>query len=380
MYQDGPFRSPEMDALRRLPRASIRSLFRCGFRKDRSPFVSFESTASSTFCFPESMDTKRPTIPAAEEILGGYFPVLDHGFVSLVDYMGSDEDVERAARVSYGFGTRKRSATRGLIRYLRRHRHTTPSEMVEFKFHCAMPMFIARQWIRHRTASVNEYSGRYSLMPLLFYRPEPEQFALQNAANRQGRGEGAPRDVWMDAVDRWDRLRSDSSDTYRWLLEEDVAWELARIDLPLSTYTQWYWKIDLHNLIHFLSLRADAHAQWEIREYAGVMAGMMKRVAPLSYEAWVDYDLCGAAMSRGELDALARLLEPRGEDGVEARPGGGLLDGTALAALGLSSREIQEFREKLGRQARPDFELDLSRMRSAESVSAEMERAVPSAE
>ena len=380
MYQDQPFRSPEMDAFGRLPRASIRSLFRRGFRKDRSPFVSFESTAFGTFCFHESMDTKRPTIPAAEEILGGYFPVLDYGFVSLVDYMGSDEDVERAARVSYGFGTRKRSATRGLIRFLRRHRHTTPSEMVEFKFHCAMPMFIARQWIRHRTASVNEYSGRYSLMPLLFYRPEPEQFALQSQANRQGRGEGAPRDLWMDAVDRWDRLRSDSSDTYQWLLEEDVARELARIDLPLSTYTQWYWKIDLHNLLHFLSLRADAHAQWEIREYAGVMAGMMKRVAPLSYEAWVDYDLCGAAMSRGELGALARLLEPRGEDGVEARPGGGLLDGTALAALGLSSREIQEFREKLGPRARPDFELDLSRMRSAESVSAEMESAVPSAE
>ena len=330
-----------------------------------------------TFCFYEFMDTKRPTIPAAEEILGGYFPVLDYGFVSLVDYMGSDEDIERAARVSYGFGTRKRSATRGLIRYLRRHHHTTPSEMVEFKFHCAMPMFIARQWIRHRTASVNEYSGRYSLMPLLFYRPELEQFALQSQANRQGRGEGAPRDVWMDAVDRWDRLRSDSSDTYRWLLEEDVARELARIDLPLSTYTQWYWKIDLHNLLHFLSLRADVHAQWEIREYAGVMAGMMKRVAPLSYEAWVDYDLCGAAMSQGELDVLARLLEPRGEDGVEARPGGGLLDGTALAALGLSSREIQEFREKLRPRDRPDFELDLTRMRSAESVASEMERAVP---
>ena len=326
------------------------------------------------------MDTKRPTVPAAEEILGGYFPVLDHGFVSLVDYMGSDEDVERAARVSYGFGTRKRSATRGLVRYLRRHRHTTPSEMVEFKFHCAMPMFIARQWIRHRTASVNEYSGRYSLMPLLFYEPEPEQFALQSRSNNQGRGEGAPREVWAEAKRRWEALRTDSADTYEWLLGEDVARELARIDLPLSTYTQWYWKIDLHNLLHFLSLRADPHAQWEIREYAGVMAGMVKRVTPLSYEAWVDYDLCGAAMSRGELEALRTLLGPRGEDSVAVKSGVSTLDGAALAALGLSSREIAEFRDKLLRSARPDFELDLGRMRKAESVAAEMERAVPQPE
>jgi thymidylate synthase (FAD) len=159
------------------------------------------------------MQTKRPTSPAAEEILGGYFPVLDHGFVSLVDYMGSDEDVERAARVSYGYGTRKRSATRGLVRYLRRHRHTTPSEMVEFKFHCAMPMFIARQWIRHRTASVNEYSGRYSLMPLLFYRPRMEQFALQSRSNRQGRDQPAPSALWEEAVARWDRLRASAADT-----------------------------------------------------------------------------------------------------------------------------------------------------------------------
>src|SRR5512132_2884025 len=137
------------------------------------------------------METRRPTNPAAEEILGLYFPVLDHGFVSLVDYMGSDEDVERAARVSYGYGTRQTSQTRGLIRYLRRHRHTTPSEMVELKFHCSMPIFVARQWIRHRTASVNETSGRYSLLPLLFYKPDAEQVATQSATNRQGRGTSA---------------------------------------------------------------------------------------------------------------------------------------------------------------------------------------------
>ena len=256
------------------------------------------------------METKRPTIPAAEEILGGYFPVLDHGFVSLVDYMGSDEDVERAARVSYGYGTRKVSQTRGLIRYLRRHRHTTPSEMVEFKFHCAMPMFVARQWVRHRTASLNEASGRYSLMPLLFYTPRQEQFQLQSRSNNQGREGGASPEVYLEAVERWERLRKDSGDSYAWLLEEDVARELARIDLPLSTYTQWYWKIDLHNLLHFLSLRVDPRAQWEIQQFARVMAGMVKRVAPLSYEAWVDYDLEGRPLTRAERDVLSRLVVP----------------------------------------------------------------------
>ena len=325
------------------------------------------------------METKRPTVPAAEEILGGYFPVLDHGFVSLVDYMGSDEDVERAARVSYGYGTRKRSATRGLIRYLRRHRHTTPSEMVEFKFHCAMPMFVARQWIRHRTASVNEYSGRYSLMPLLYYRPQGDHFALQSESNRQGRDEVASRAVWEQAVARWDQLRAEASGTYEWLLEQDVARELARIDLPLSTYTQWYWKIDLHNLLHFLSLRADPHAQWEIQEYARVMAGMVKRVAPMSFEAWQDYDLGGTPFSRGEREALARLLEPRGEAGIGVREGAGGLAGDTLADLGLSPREIRELREKIAPAPLPDFDLDLSRMRGADEVSREMAEAVPEA-
>ncbi len=323
------------------------------------------------------METKRPTSPAAEEILGGYFSVLDHGFVSLVDYMGSDDDVERAARVSYGYGTRTRSATRGLVRYLRRHRHTTPSEMVELKFHCAMPMFIARQWIRHRTASVNEYSGRYSLMPLLFYRPDEAHFSLQSEVNNQGRGERAARDVWDEAVERWDRLRDSAAGTYQWLLEEDVAREIARIDLPLSTYTQWYWKIDLHNLLHFLSLRADPHAQWEIQEYARVMAGMVKRVAPLSFEAWLDYDLAGASLSRGEMEALAQLLEPDGDDGIAVREGSGALGSAELARMGLSSREIQELRAKLKPAPAPDFDLDLGRMKAAEEVAAEMERAVP---
>lgn len=322
------------------------------------------------------METKRPTIPAAEEILGGYFPVLDHGFIALIDYMGSDESIERAARVSYGYGTRKVSETRGLIRYLRRHHHTTPSEMVEFKFHCAMPMFVARQWIRHRTANVNEYSGRYSLMPLLFYTPDLEHFALQSKTNRQGRAEAAGAEVYRDAVACWERVRRTCAETYEWLLAEDVAREIARIDLPLSTYTQWYWKIDLHNLLHFLSLRIAPTAQWEIRAYASVMAGMVKRVAPLSYEAWIDYEVAGASLSHGELQALRCLVEVT-DHGVRARGEAGPLSGDELKRLGLSPREIREFLEKLRPFERPDFELDLPRMRPPEEFEARMRQAVP---
>ncbi|GMV04039.1 MAG: hypothetical protein AMXMBFR53_03200 [Gemmatimonadota bacterium] len=675
------------------------------------------------------METKRPTVAAAEEILGGYFPVLDHGFVSLVDYMGSDEDVERAARVSYGHGTRKVSQTRGLVRYLRRHRHTTPSEMVEFKFHCAMPMFVARQWVRHRTAclaegtevyfdlpggverrgnqlyklriediwerfqptrnrtrpdkqrdphfkrdrvkgmrlrqvnedtlelqhtrvvdvyrngrkpvfrmvladgkaieatrdhrflfaggwdtlggatgvretggravwsdgdhyvfvngaaelipamyqdpvwlqreyrghrrsigdiaeacgvsyhtirkwltryrltepgrgdfkagnsgpasnfwrggtatdresigrwttqvarkvhaangwtcqlchqraselhchhvvpvwadldgardvgnlttlcgdchrsiagreleyvarlggppvktewqpsprvawnrldkarlvrverieyvgeretydlevegpyhnfiangivthnSVNELSARYSLMPLLFYTPPQDQFALQSRSNNQGREGGAPPEVYREAIERWERLRKDAGGTYAWLLEEDVARELARIDLPVSTYTQWYWKIDLHNLLHFLSLRVDPRAQWEIQQFARVIAGMVKRVAPLSYEAWVDYDLESRPLTRAERDVLSRLLTAD-DAGVRVREGGSV-SAEALAEAGLSKREVAELAEKLQAPDRPDFELDLSTMQTAETVAAKMFQAVP---
>ena len=322
------------------------------------------------------METRRPTTPAAEEILGGYFPALDHGFVSLVDYMGSDEDVERAARVSYGHGTRKVSATRGLVRYLRRHRHTTPSEMVELKLHCAMPMFVARQWIRHRTASVNEYSGRYSLMPLLFYTPREENFALQSSANMQGREGNAPSETYGEAVSRWNRIRREAGEGYAWMVGEDVAREIARIDLPLSTYTQWYWKIDLHNLLHFLTLRADPHAQWEIQVFARIIAGMVKRVAPLSYEAWVDYDLAGARMSRGELSALAQLVEFE-DDGIRVRDGVSSVEAPELKDLGLSGREIRELADKLRPRERPDFELDLTRMRTAEDVAAQMYEAVP---
>ncbi len=323
------------------------------------------------------METKRPTSPAAEEILGGYFPVLDHGFVALVDYMGSDEDVERAARVSYGYGTRKVSQTRGLIRYLRRHAHTTPSEMVELKFHCAMPIFVARQWIRHRTASVNEYSGRYSLMPLMFYEPKAESFALQSRTNAQGRAaEPARPELYADAIARWERVRREAADAYGSLVAEEVARELARIDLPLSTYTQWYWKIDLHNLLHFLRLRVDEHAQWEIREYGRVMAGMLERVAPLTYEAWLDYDVLGARLSAAELDILRSLLVADA-DAMTVGVGQGTRGEEELRAAGLSPREIRELIAKLGPRERPDFSLDLSGMEDAETMGARMAAAVP---
>ena len=323
-------------------------------------------------------ETKRPTSPAAEEILGLYFPVLDHGFVSLVDYLGTDECIERAARVSYGYGTRKASLTRGLLRYLRRHKHTTPSEMVELKFHCCMPMFIARQWIRHRTANVNEYSGRYSLMPMLFYMPDEAQLQTQSRRNNQGRsGEAVDAAIYAEARQRWEEIRRASTDAYGWLTGNEVARELARIALPRSTYTQWYWKIDLHNLLHFLTLRVDAHAQWEIQEYGRVMAGMLKRVAPLSYEAWIDYDVCGSHVSRAELDALRALVTVDG-DGLAAS---GRLDKAGLAERGLANREIEELYGKLRPPgAVPDFELDLSRARGPEHFAERFANAVPAGE
>ncbi len=323
--------------------------------------------------------TRRPVSPGAEEILGKYFPVLDHGFVSLVDYMGSDEDVERAARVSYGYGTRQKSATRGLIRYLRRHKHTTPSEMVELKFHCCMPIFIARQWIRHRTASVNEYSGRYSLVPMLFYTPPIEQLQTQSRKNNQGRsGTLVDEAFYREASAKWQEQRRLSADAYEWLTGNDVARELARIDLPLSTYTQWYWKIDLHNLLHFLTLRVDDHAQWEIQEFGRVMAGMLKRVAPLSYEAWIDYDVCGAPLSRMELDVLRSVMVADGSGGVAVKADS--LPRERLLAAGLSTREVDQLIVKLAPKTVPDFELDLTKARTPEHFAERLAAAVPKAD
>jgi thymidylate synthase (FAD) len=323
----------------------------------------------------QTYQTRRSTSPAAEEILGRYFPVLDHGFVALVDYMGTDVDIERAARVSYGFGTRKLSQTRGLLRYLRRHRHTTPSEMVELKFHCSMPIFVARQWIRHRTANVNEMSGRYSLMPMLFYQPSADQLLGQSAQNHQGRA-GAPLDEQLraEAFSRWRASRETAVENYEWLCGNDVARELARIDLPLSTYTQWYWKIDLHNLLHFLTLRVDSHAQWEIQAFGRVMAGMLKRVAPISYEAWIDYDVCGGRLSRMELEVVRSLL--RGSaDGVDAEAGH--LSRAEMEGKGLSRREVDELLSTLAPREVPDFALDLSQGKPAAFFEQESAAAVP---
>jgi thymidylate synthase (FAD) len=240
-------------------------------------------------------------------------------------------------------------------------------------------MFIARQWIRHRTASVNEYSGRYSLIPMLFYTPEAEQLQTQSSRNNQGRsGQAVGTDVFGEAQRRWQGIRRESVDAYGWLTANEIARELARIDLPLSTYTQWYWKIDLHNLLHFLTLRVDAHAQWEIQEYGRVMAGMLKRVAPLSYEAWIDYDVCGTHLSRAELDAIRSLVKVEGESLVASA---GRVEAGELAERGLAKREVAELIAKLTpRPSVPDFELDRASARSADHFAERFAKAVPANE
>jgi thymidylate synthase (FAD) len=318
---------------------------------------------------------QRPSVEAADEILGRYFPVLDMGYVALVDYMGGDASIDRAARTSYGAGTRKTSDQRGLIRTLRRNTHTSPSEMCEMVFHCAMPMFVARQWIRHRTASVSEYSGRYSLMPLAFYTPEEPQFCKQSKKSHQGRSEEVV-DNYLEAVLRWNQQRQAATSNYEWLTDNDVARELARIDLPLSTYTQWYWKIDLHNLLHFLTLRVDSHAQYEIQVYGKIMAGMLKRVAPLSYEAWIDYNVCGSRMSRMEMDTLRKVLSEM-DDSLEVQEN---LAKAANQNNELSSREKTEFLAKFLQKEVPDFELDLSRSKDPSYFEERFAALVPAKE
>ena len=212
-------------------------------------------------------------------------------------------------------------------------------------------------------------------MPLLFYTPKEDHFELQSRSNKQGREGAAPPQVYREAVERWEKLRSEAGDAYRWMLGEDVAREIARIDLPVSMYTQWYWKVDIHNLLHFLSLRVDPRAQWEIQEFGRAIAGMVKRVARLSYEAWVDYDLESRPLTRAERDVLSRVIDA-GDDAVSARAGASVTK-DEMKKVGLSPREIRELAEKLQVPDRPDFELDLSRMRSAEDVAGEMYQAVP---
>jgi thymidylate synthase (FAD) len=300
---------------------------------------------------------------AAQEQLGRYYPVLDHGFVALIDVMGGDEAVEQAARVSYGTGTRKTSETRGLLRYLMRHRHTTPYEMVELKFHMAMPIFVARQWIRHRTASVNEYSGRYSLMPNLFYMPEPDDIGKQNAANRQGRVEAVAPEVANTFRAQLEHQRHDAVNTYKWAVAEDVARELARIDLPLSTYTQWYWKIDLHNLLHFLGLRCDSHAQYEIRAFADVMAALTHVVAPLAFEAWYDYAFLSCRFSRQEMWVLRNLvyrIHDETQRGLIAAREAMIGEAQMVEDFSLNKREVDEFLSRFDRfdEELPDPDAD----------------------
>ncbi|GAB5387598.1 MAG: FAD-dependent thymidylate synthase [Alphaproteobacteria bacterium] len=271
-----------------------------------------------------SHQTLRATVPALEEVLYNAHHVLDHGFVRVIDYMGDDEAVVQAARVSYGKGTKHGSSDRGLIRYLMRHRHSTPFEMCEIKFHIKLPIFIARQWIRHRTANVNEYSARYSILDREFYIPAPEQMAQQSQINNQGRGELLSK---AQAAEVMSLLRDDAErchDHYQALLSDDpdqpgIARELARMNLTLNTYTQWYWKIDLHNLMHFLRLRADSHAQYEIRAYADVMTDIMARWVPHTHEAFLDYRSGAVNFSAAALDVLRRKLA--GEQ-VEQRDSG----------------------------------------------------------
>ncbi len=271
-----------------------------------------------------------------------YFPVLDHGFISLVDYMGNDSSIVQAARVSYGKGTKTKSDDKGLINYLMRHRHTTPFEMVEFKFHVGMPIFVARQWIRHRTASVNEMSGRYSIMPMLFYTPPDEGVRQQSEKNRQGRSEAG---VDSEQLGRYNAsrqaVRQAAVTHYQDQCEGNIARELARIDLPLSTYTYWYWKMDLHNLFHFLSLRCDKHAQLEIREYADVIASIVEHIVPLAFDAWKTYRLLSTSLSYNEL----QIIFTHGSGLLDADEK--LVDERISGVYSLSKREQDELKEKI---------------------------------
>lgn len=272
----------------------------------------------------EMNETRRPISIGAEKHIGEVIPVLDHGFVYLVDYMGDDRAIEQAARVSYGIGTRKVSETRGLIRYLMRHDHTTPFEMVEYKFHAKMPIFVARQWVRHRTANINEYSARYSILDKEFYLPEPSAIAVQSKTNRQGRGrvvdptqaEFVRQLIFDDSVrnyEHYELIHNDDGTEKPVDPNRDmVARELSRIGLSLNFYTQWYWKIDAHNLFHFLRLRKDEHAQWEIRQYADAMGTIVKDSVPLAWEAFEDYQLEAVKLSRQEKKIIESLIEKRG--------------------------------------------------------------------
>jgi len=293
----------------------------------------------------QSNTTKRVTSPELEKILYEAIPVLDHGFVRVVDYMGDDSSIVQAARVSYGKGTKKVSTDSGLIKYLMRHRHSTPFEMCEIKYHVKLPIFVARQWIRHRTANVNEYSARYSILDKEFYLPSKANLAAQSTSNRQGRGElinGKQADKILDL------LKNDAEQTYanyEIMLNEKfdgskiddsnkgLARELARMNLTLNTYTQWYWKTDLLNLLNFLSLRADNHAQYEIRAYADVMIDSLKRWVPITFDAFMDYRVGSMELSSKGKIVIQKML--KGEE-------------CNFDNSNLSKREWNELMESLG--------------------------------
>lgn len=289
-----------------------------------------------------SAPTLRPVVPALEEVLYKPIEVLDHGFLRVIDYMGDDNAIVQAARVSYGKGTKKVNEDKGLIAYLLRHRHSTPFEMCEIKLHVKLPIFVARQWIRHRTANVNEYSARYSILDKEFYIPAPDQLAAQSRTNRQGRDavlEGA------EAARVLHLLKADSEQVYDHYVEmlnenesgeaadpnrSGLARELARMNLTLNYYTQWYWKTDLHNLMHFIALRADAHAQYEIRVYAEAMQDILKRWVPFTYEAFCNYRVGAMELSAKAIDLLRRRLQ--------GQP-------VSYESSGMGKREWQEFCE-----------------------------------
>jgi thymidylate synthase (FAD) len=284
----------------------------------------------------------RPTSTRVDRILGEAFPVLDHGFVRVVDYMGDDAAIVQAARVSYGEGTNTPSDDRSLIRYLLRHYHTTPFEMCEIKLHIKCPIFVARQWIRHRTANVNEYSGRYSIMPAEFYVPEMHDIQGQSTSNKQGREAGGVTAAGQAlAKGIFEGTGESMFAVYDRLGEMNVSRELARIVLPLSTYTEFYWKIDLHNLLHFLRLRIDPHAQKEIREFARMIAEIVSGWVPVAYEAFVDYRLGAASFSRMEMNFLRMVLEAYEIDEAALKESLVPLD------FGLSKREQAELLAKL---------------------------------
>ena len=269
----------------------------------------------------QANNTKRVTAPELEKVLYEAIPVLDHGFIRVVDYMGDDTSIVQAARVSYGKGTKKVNTDVGLIKYLMRHWHSTPFEMCEIKYHVKLPIFIARQWIRHRTANVNEYSARYSILDKEFYLPAAENLAAQSKSNRQGRGDVIEGDQAKQVLDL---LKKDAEQTYKnyeemlnerydgTVIDEKkagLARELARMNLTLNTYTQWYWKTDLLNLMNFLRLRADDHAQYEIRAYADVMLDTLKKWVPITYEAFMDYRVGGTEVSAKGKSIIQKLIK-----------------------------------------------------------------------